>query len=117
MARCVTPEAFKASGFELSFFVNCQPEAIPDDFAGATSERERSRGPYLAVALAPGLTIDCHFFTPDEIEFSFDPREIRSEREFGLVLSFMELVGTAVEKPVLLTPENLIQHPILTFDL
>jgi hypothetical protein len=96
--------------------VDGQPEAIPDDYAAATAERERGRGPHLAVALARDLTIDCYFFTPDEIEFSLDPREIRSEREFGLVLSFIELIGMTVKKPVLLTPENGIQYPILIFD-
>jgi len=31
-------------------------------------------------------------------------------------LSFIELIGMTVKKPVLLTPENGIQHPILIFE-
>jgi hypothetical protein len=62
------------------------------------------------------ILVACHFFTPDEIEFNIDPKEITSQSDLDVLLKFLRFVGNTVNKPVLLTPENLIASPIISYD-
>lgn len=69
---------------------------------------------------SPVLTIDCvgvvlwcHFLTEDEIELSFDPREVQDEAAFSAVTSFMSRLSRLLHKPASLTFENDRTHPIL----
>jgi hypothetical protein len=61
------------------------------------------------------LVINIHFFTTEEIEADFDPAEVASETEFAALLGFVRRVGDAVQKPILVTPENLPTHPFITY--
>lgn len=61
------------------------------------------------------VLLDCHFFDPTEIEFSFWPAEV-TERSLHDLLAFMIDVGDAVGKPVIMTCENVPAFPIYTFD-
>ena len=108
------PEAFTAARYDLAFHVNGEPRTPPEDLAAIIAHHDDVH--YLALGLSSTVTIDCHFFAIEEIEFSIDPRKIQSEREFESLLSFMELLGTTVKKPVVLTPENESQFALLTFD-
>lgn len=58
------------------------------------------------------VVLNCHFFTPDEIEFDLDPREIQSQVELNQVLQFMREIGRITNREVILTPENLKDFPI-----
>jgi hypothetical protein len=62
---------------------------------------------------AGGVTICCHFFTPEEIELDIDPREVKGNEQVAAVFSFMHRLADALVKPVLLTPENAEDHPLL----
>ena len=59
--------------------------------------------------------LNCHFFSPDEIEFDFSPDEIKSEAHAKSVFDFMSQLGRALNKEVVLTPENISEHPIFKF--
>ena len=63
-----------------------------------------------------GLQLICHFFTVEEIEFDLDPREMRGEAEFSRLLGFMQSISRLLGKPVLLTPENEQERPLLAVD-
>ena len=52
------------------------------------------------------LEVNCYFFCASEIEFDFDPRDVRSQSDLHSVLSFMKQVGKAVGKDVIMTPQS-----------
>ena len=61
------------------------------------------------------VTLNCHFFDEDEIELDLDPRQVVSGEQHEQVLDFMERLGSALSKTVLLTPENSRNQPLLTY--
>jgi hypothetical protein len=60
------------------------------------------------------VVLDCHFFMPTEVEFSFGPASI-TQAEFRDLLGFMIDIGDATSKSVIMTPENMPQLPIVTY--
>jgi hypothetical protein len=70
--------------------------------------------PYMSFTVA-GVAFDCHFFTPTEIEFSFDPQQV-TERSLQGLLAFMIDLGTATDKAVIMTPESYPQSPIFRYE-
>ena len=60
--------------------------------------------------------LNCHFFIDSEIEIDIDPAEIESAVDHDAVLSFLERLGRTLGKPVIVTPENEMQTPIVSFD-
>ena len=60
-------------------------------------------------------TLNCHFFTEDEVEFDLDPREMKPEL-LGTLVDFFRLLGEATTKPVLLTMENMPEAVIMRFE-
>jgi hypothetical protein len=59
--------------------------------------------------------LHCHFFAAEEIEIDIDPREIASATEHDGVMAFVESLGQALGKPVVLTPENDPETPIVSY--
>lgn len=60
-------------------------------------------------------TLNCHFFTDEEIEFDLDPSDMRPEL-LPDVLSFLKILGRATSKPVILTVENAPEAAIMRFE-
>ena len=77
-----------------------------------TGERE---GRTVSV-LADNLVFNCHFFLPDEIEFDADPKEFNEQKDFETVIAFMTAVSKALNKEIILTPENSSQLPLITIN-
>lgn len=63
-----------------------------------------------------GLCVHCHFFCENEIEFDIHPGMVRSQESLDRLCDFMMLIGRAVCKDVLLTPENSPNWTILRYD-
>lgn len=103
--------AIKSSDYSPTYSVEGEPAVLPKSFDEAATG-----GAHLVLTLTDGFTIDCHFFTDDEIEFSLDPREVRGPQEFEALLSFIAHVGRTVGKKVRLTPENGSHLPLVEFD-
>jgi hypothetical protein len=61
------------------------------------------------------ITLNCHFFTDEEIEFDLDPREMRPEL-LPAIVDFLKLLGRTTHKPVSLTVENSPEAAIMRFD-
>ncbi len=62
------------------------------------------------------LSINCHFFTTEEIEFDIDPREITGESDFQALTEFMRFVGLKLSRRVALTPEGGPDEMLLEYD-
>src|SRR5262249_22263474 len=70
---------------------------------------------YLMRFTIGGVALTCHFFTPTEIEFSFDPKDV-TEPALHDLLAFMIDIGDTTKKRVIMTPENWPQAPIFRYD-
>jgi hypothetical protein len=60
----------------------------------------------LQIDLSPTLTLNCHFFTAEEIELDLAPPELQSDDAVGMLIDFMKWLACAVIRPVVLTHEN-----------
>lgn len=63
-----------------------------------------------------GVAINCHFFITEEIELDIDPREVQGEREHEAVLAFIASLSREIGVSALITPENGVDLPFLSFD-
>lgn len=62
-----------------------------------------------------GCELACHFFVIEQIELSFDPREVTAG---GLreLLAFMIELGEVTRRRVAMTPENGPEAPLFTYE-
>ncbi len=65
--------------------------------------------------LGGSITICCHFFIAEQLEFDISPNEITNQLEHDEVLSFIENLANALELSADITPENAEQKPFLTY--
>ena len=100
--------ALSQSELPLSFKTQGAISPLPADL----SEVFDSRDGLLSVNL-DGMVLNCHFFGADEIEFDLDPCEVASADKARALIGFMEILGTATRKPVILTHENAREAIIL----
>jgi hypothetical protein len=89
------PPLFSIDGTEQPL-----PQDIADIFAGRSEH-----SPLLSVNVGE-LLINSHFFQDDEIEFDIDPKEVVSLRQVEDIAAFMQMLGDAADRTVILTTEN-----------
>jgi hypothetical protein len=108
-----------SSRWPWRFTIGGEPAQLPADVATLLSDQgpasEYQNSPLLSLDVA-GVTLHCHFFWPKEIEFDLDPRQVVSAESLSAVLDFMATLGRRLDRPVVLTPENLPQRPYFRFD-
>lgn len=63
-----------------------------------------------------GILVVFHFFTPEEIECDIDPREVSGQASLDALLGFKRRLGDLTRKPAALTPENVPDEPIISYD-
>ena len=56
---------------------------------------------------APFGTVDCHFFSEEQIDFDLAPEDIGTEYASTQLLEFIRQVGTIAQGCVSLTPEGM----------
>jgi hypothetical protein len=92
-----------SSAYQLKYTRDGEPEVIPRHAADVFADREPAH--HLSIQLG-AVTVCCYFFTPEEIELDIDPREVRSQQELDIVMSFMSALGATLLHDVILTEEN-----------
>lgn len=66
--------------------------------------------------LTGNLVLNCYFFLQDEIEFDVNPKDFNGQKDFETVIAFMTAVSKALNKEIILTPENSPQFPLIIID-
>ena len=97
----------------LDFYIEGEEAKLPDCIKNILLDREH---PYLLSIRLDGVTVNCHFFTPVEIELDLDPQEIDSETKAKVIFRLMSTVGRVLNKQVILTPENAEEQPIFKYE-
>lgn len=62
------------------------------------------------------ITINCHFFLKEQIEFDFDPIEINSMHDYEVLEQFMNSISKVLKNQVSLTEENTPELPLIKID-
>ncbi|MGL1900727.1 MAG: hypothetical protein OCC49_01235 [Fibrobacterales bacterium] len=62
------------------------------------------------------VKVNCQFFISTEIELDIDPADIKTDSDAQNVFTFMEAIGTALLRNVLLTEENSENQVIVEYD-
>ncbi|MGI5171267.1 hypothetical protein ACQEU3_43640 [Spirillospora sp. CA-253888] len=78
--------------------------------------RRQDRGLLLQIRPVPDIAINVHFFGEEEIEADFAPAELQGQERLDVLCGFLRAVGRQVGKPVVFTPENRPDLPIIVFD-
>jgi hypothetical protein len=97
-------DGLRAAGYHLAYRRDEQPAELPtraEDAFPLEGECDR-----LLSVRFHGVLANCHFLTPDEIEFDIDPREVVGQPELDALFTFMRCVAEAVGQDVVLCPEN-----------
>jgi len=101
-------------GYHTRFTIDGEPAPLPHSAARAFEIRQRA-APLLQIDIG-GILLCCHFFTDQEIELDLDPREITASAKLDQLLQLMRRLGQAVHRPVVLTPENSPELPIIRYN-
>ncbi len=97
-------DGLRAAGYDLGYVRNDQPTELPALAAEAfllPGQCDRR----LSVRFA-GVLANCHFFTPEEVEFDIDPRDVTGQEQLDALFAFMRCLVSAVGKEAILTAEN-----------
>ena len=99
----------------LTFLAHGLPSELPEIAAEVFPLSAQGTPPVLGFSVG-GVHVACHFFTPDEIEFDIDPREVTGPDQLRAILAFLETLSKLTGKPAVLTPENVSDEPIFRAD-
>ena len=102
---------FVALAVSYPYEYDGEPGSLPD----VESVLRDDQSHLLSIGVG-NVRLNCHFFIDSEIEIDIDPAEIESAANHDAVLNFLERLGRTLGKPVIITPENEIQTPIVSFD-
>lgn len=94
--------------YALSLFIDGElwTKALPT-FSAILAMREHSG--FTAKIDVSNITIKCHFFTEDQIEFDIDPREVQPEN-WPQFYDFLFYISRITKKFCRLTEENFPDH-------
>lgn len=98
---------------QYQYFVGGQLTLLPSVAINIFSVQKQTK--LLSIWIG-GVQLNCHFFSEREIELDLDPRQIASEENFNALRQFMEQLADALQRPILLTPENLSKQPIAEYE-
>jgi hypothetical protein len=105
---------FLRTTYELKYSIDGEQQAFPKLVNKAFAVRANASA--LLNFQAHKILFACHFFSPEEIEFDIDPREIKSQSDINVLLNFMQRIGNVLCKPVVLTPESGREFPIISYE-
>jgi hypothetical protein len=86
---------------------------LPERVEQAFSARP-SGSPMLRIKVGPMLIV-FHFFHEQEIECDFVPNDITSQKDLDILLSFVRKIGFFTGREVVITPENCLDAPFITY--
>jgi hypothetical protein len=98
-------DGLRSAGYDLTYFRDSKPTELPATAVDAFPPLNGDYSCLLSVRFS-GVLANCHFFTPKEIEFDIDPREVTGQAQLDPLLDFMRCLAASVGQDVILCPEN-----------
>jgi hypothetical protein len=88
----------------LQYVVDSEPQELPSGVDEILSLRpERSTSLQIKI---DGIALNSYFFCREEIDFDFNPREVRQALALQHVLEFLRRLADLLNKEVVVTPEG-----------
>ena len=87
----------------------------PGIFLGSEAAFANRDGHHILSLILNSVSINCHFFVPEQLELDISPREILGPTEHDAVLDFIEQLSETLRLPVDVTPENSEAEPFMTY--
>lgn len=84
-------------------------------FPGSEAAFANREGRHILSLMLSSVSINCHFFVPEQLELDISPREILGTIEHDAVLDFVEQLSETLGLPVHVTPENSEAEPFITY--
>ena len=106
-------DAFSKNQLKRQYLVNGAERDLPNDVGVIFSNRvfeQHSLTVYFST-----IRFTSHFFSQEQIDFDLDPAEIVDQFSLQSVSDFMKMIGATTKRDVILTPEGLIESPILKY--
>jgi len=97
-------DGLSARQYELAYFRDDQAIELPPDAIEVFASLPECYH-QLSVNLCQ-VQANCHFFTPDDIEFNIDPREVKGQSELDAVFAFMRCLADSASMDAILTLED-----------
>jgi hypothetical protein len=101
--------------YPKKFFVNKSERALTTNAWQIFQDQKKNLLSLLTIDVN-GVTLNCHFFDQNEIEFDFDPREVKDEQNALAIFEFMSQIGAELEKDVFLTEEDAAEDAWFIYD-
>lgn len=106
-------DSLERSKLDIELQIDGQVVELPQDISELLFRHPDASCPCMYVQIG-STTLNCHFFTDEEIEFDLNPRDMRPEL-LSSILDFLKMLGRATSKPVILTDENSPEATIMRF--
>lgn len=104
----------KQHGAEVSYSIDGTPSLIPSTVVEIFATRPNA-SPLLEFSIQ-GIRYLAFFFDENQIELTFDERDIKNQTELDVLMAFLQSVGDLLLKPVSVTPENLLDEAFLVYE-
>lgn len=92
-------------GYDLAFQGGWKGTNFPRDIGQLFASDAQSESTTLSVDVA-GIQLNSHFFEHSSIEFDVDPAEVDDPPKLDAIFDLMQGLANALDKDVILTPEN-----------
>lgn len=100
--------------YPIHFFLDKEPQPLPHE---VKTIFDLTQDHAVLLCIDEGqLNLHCYFFTPDQIEFDLDPRDIQNDDRLTRLLDFIHHIGNLLQKPIVLTPESVETIYYFSFD-
>lgn len=86
--------------------MNIDGEAAAFQLTASAIFQQRERHSLLLYLTVGNVRLNCNFFQEDEVEFDFDPRQVKNPDDLESVRAFMNLLASWTGKTAILTHEN-----------
>jgi hypothetical protein len=107
-------DVVRAQQWRLDYTVDGSSQPLPQQYGDIIAARSDA-STTLTIWPTPDIAVNTHFFSDDEIEFDFEPGELQGQDRLDVLCAFLRTIGGTLNKPVVLTPENNPDWPLLTY--
>lgn len=107
-------DVIRIQGWWFDYDCGDSPMLLPE-LVGDIFDHRGDWSTTLSIQPVAGIVVNTHFFSDDEVEFDFDPRELQGQEQIDVLCSFLRTIGRTLDKPVVLTPENSPGLPLITY--
>jgi hypothetical protein len=106
----------RSRGWWFEYQEDSRSTRLPDRVGVAFDHAETS-AVLLRVRPVPRMSVHVHFFTVEELEVDFAREEVQGQDRLDVVCGFLRAVSRRLSKPMVLTPENMRDDPLIGYDL